>query len=100
MVSSGMLRNVALVGTDVSEELSASFIRVTRIGELATDMCCEEIPLHSMRWLLVTASVVSSSLILVTLMKEASLSSSETSYKNHTTSQKMSFFNIKSVHIY
>jgi hypothetical protein len=29
-----MLRRVALVETDVSEELSASFIRVTRIGEL------------------------------------------------------------------
>jgi hypothetical protein len=33
-VSSGMLRRVAPVRTDVSEELSASFIRVTRIGEL------------------------------------------------------------------
>jgi hypothetical protein len=29
-----MLRHVALVRTDVSEELSASFIRVTSIGEL------------------------------------------------------------------
>jgi hypothetical protein len=29
-----MLRHVALVRTDVSEELSASFIRATRIGEL------------------------------------------------------------------
>jgi hypothetical protein len=31
-----MLRSVALVRTDVSEELSASLIRVTRIGELGT----------------------------------------------------------------
>jgi hypothetical protein len=29
-----MLRRVALVRTDISKELSASFIRVTRIGEL------------------------------------------------------------------
>jgi hypothetical protein len=38
MVSSGMLRRVALVRTDVSEALSASFIRVTRIGELGTTL--------------------------------------------------------------
>jgi hypothetical protein len=38
MVSSAMLRRVALVITDVSEELSASFIRVTRIGELGTTL--------------------------------------------------------------
>jgi hypothetical protein len=31
-----MLRLVALVRTDVSEELSAFIIRVTRIGELGT----------------------------------------------------------------
>jgi hypothetical protein len=36
MVSSGMLPRVALVRTDFSEELSASFIRVTRISELGT----------------------------------------------------------------
>jgi demethoxyubiquinone hydroxylase (CLK1/Coq7/Cat5 family) len=34
MPSSGMLRRVTLVRTDVSEELSAFFIRVTRIDEL------------------------------------------------------------------
>jgi hypothetical protein len=55
MASSGMLRRVVLVRADVSEELSASFIRVTRIGELGTT--------------LVTASVVPSSPIIVTLMK-------------------------------
>jgi hypothetical protein len=59
MVSSRMLHCVALVRTDVSEELS---------------MC----------WLLVTANVVPSSPILVTLMKEA-LSSSETSVLTRTT---------------
>jgi hypothetical protein len=37
MVSSGMLRRVALVRTDLSEEL-ASFIRATRIGELGTTL--------------------------------------------------------------
>jgi hypothetical protein len=34
MVFSGMLGHVALVRTDVSEGRSASFIRMTRIGEL------------------------------------------------------------------
>jgi hypothetical protein len=38
MVSSGMLRRVALVRTDVSQELGASFIRVARIGELGTTL--------------------------------------------------------------
>jgi hypothetical protein len=33
-----MLRRVALVRIDVSEELSASFTRVTRIGELGTTL--------------------------------------------------------------
>jgi hypothetical protein len=36
MVSFWMLRRVTLVRTDVSEEPSASFIRVTRIDELGT----------------------------------------------------------------
>jgi hypothetical protein len=34
--SSGMLRHVAVVRSDISEELSASIIRVTRISELGT----------------------------------------------------------------
>jgi hypothetical protein len=38
IVSSGMLHRVALVRTDVSEESSASFIRVARIGELGTTL--------------------------------------------------------------
>jgi hypothetical protein len=38
MASSEMLRRVALVITDVSDVLSASFIRVTRIGELGTKL--------------------------------------------------------------
>jgi hypothetical protein len=66
MVSSGMLRRVALVRTYVSEELSASLIRMRRKF------------IRIVRRLLVTASVVSSSPILVNLMKEA-ISSSETS---------------------
>jgi hypothetical protein len=36
MASSTMLRRVALVKTDVSEERSASIVWVTRIGELGT----------------------------------------------------------------
>jgi hypothetical protein len=76
MVPSTILRRVALVGTDVSEERSASFIRVTRIGELA--VTSNRRTRRSLRRLLVTASVVPSSPILVTLMNEA-LGSSETS---------------------
>jgi hypothetical protein len=34
MVSSGLLRRMAFVRTDVSEEPGASFIRVTKIGEV------------------------------------------------------------------
>jgi hypothetical protein len=36
MATSGMSRSVALVRTDVSEELRASIIRVTKVGELGT----------------------------------------------------------------
>jgi hypothetical protein len=34
MTSSGILHRVALVRTDVSEELNASIVRATRVGEL------------------------------------------------------------------
>jgi hypothetical protein len=67
MASSGLLRRVALVRTDVSEELSVSIIR-RRI----------------VRLLLVTVNVVPSLSILVTLMKEA-LSSTETSVVTRAT---------------
>jgi hypothetical protein len=82
MASSGMLRRVALVRTDVSEELSASNIRMTRIGDLRTSAVTSNrrtlyfVFLRSVRQLLVTANV-SSSPFLVILMMEA-LSSSET----------------------
>jgi hypothetical protein len=52
MASSGMLRRVALVSTDVSEELSVSVFPLS-------ERC-------GMRRLLVTASIVPSSPILVT----------------------------------
>jgi hypothetical protein len=51
-----MLRRVDLLRTDESEERIATIIRVTEIGELR---------------LLVTANVVSSSLILVTVKMDA-----------------------------
>jgi hypothetical protein len=80
MVSSGLLRRVALVRTDVSEEFSASFIRVTRIGELGTTLALTSNTRTLRRniRLRVRSNVVPSSQILVTLMKDA-LSSSETS---------------------
>jgi hypothetical protein len=73
MAYSGILRRVALVRTDVSEELSASIIRVTRIGELGTTLA-----VTSVSRFIVKASIVPSSPILVTLMMEA-LNCSETS---------------------
>jgi hypothetical protein len=36
MASSGMLRRVAVLRTDVSKDLSASTIRLTKMGELGT----------------------------------------------------------------
>jgi hypothetical protein len=77
-----MLRRVTLVITDVSEELTASFIRVIRIDELGTTLAVtsnqDMVFFRSVRRLLITASVIPSSPILVTLMMEA-LNSSETS---------------------
>jgi hypothetical protein len=81
-----MLHRVALVRTDVSEERSASFIRVTRIGELGTTQATtsNRRTLHSVHRLVVVACVVPSSPILVTLMKEE-LGSSETSVLTRAT---------------
>jgi hypothetical protein len=54
MPSSELLRRVALIRTDVSQEVSVSIIRVTRIGELGTTLAvtsirlsCEEISLKT-----------------------------------------------------
>jgi hypothetical protein len=79
-----MLRRVALVRADVSEELSLSII-VTRVGEVRTTLAVTSnrrtlqrntmsVFLRSVRRLLVTATVPSSH-ILVTLMMGALLSS-------------------------
>jgi hypothetical protein len=87
--SSGMLPRVDLVRTHISEELSASIIRVTRTGELGTTLAVTSnwrmlrtdttiVFLHSVLRLPVAANVVPCSPILVTLLMEA-LSSSETS---------------------
>jgi hypothetical protein len=87
-----MLRRLALVRTDVSEEFSASIIRMTRIGELGTTLAVttnrrtlwrSSVFLRSVRRLLVTANVLSSP-ILVILMMEAR-SSSETSVLTRAT---------------
>jgi hypothetical protein len=109
MPSSGMLYIVALISADASEELTASIIMVTRIDELGTTLAVTsnrttlphgvtfqktaffiaiamkyQVFLRSVLRLLVTASVVPSSPILVTLMKEA-LRSSETSVLTRAT---------------
>jgi hypothetical protein len=83
-----MLLRVALVRTDVSEEPSSSFIRVTRLGELGTTLAVTSnrrtLRRNTKGPLLVTASVVPSSPSLVTLMKE-DLGSSETSVLTRAT---------------
>jgi hypothetical protein len=90
MPSSGMLRRVALARNEVWEELRASIIRVTRIGELGTLAVTSNrrrlraVFLRSLRRLLVTDNVVPSSQILIALMMEA-LSSSETSVLTRAT---------------
>jgi hypothetical protein len=84
-----MLRRVPLIRTVVSEELGASFIRVTRIGELGTTLALTS-NARSVRRLLVTGRVVPSSPILVTLMKEA-LSSSEIAVRTGATRRNIPY---------
>jgi hypothetical protein len=67
-----MLRRVALVRTDVSEERSASNIRATKIGEIGTTVF-----LRSELRLLFTANVPRSPILVSLMMK--TLCSSKTS---------------------
>jgi hypothetical protein len=89
MPSSGMLRRVVLIRTEVSEERSASIIKVTRMRELGT-----KLPVTSNRLVLrrntmyVTANVVPSSPILVKLMMEG-LRPSETSVLTRATQRNI-----------
>jgi hypothetical protein len=73
-----MLRRVALIVTDVSEERSASIIRVTRIGKLGTTLAVTS----NQRKL--RAKLVPSSPIPVTLMTDE-LGSSEISVLTRAT---------------
>jgi hypothetical protein len=72
MESSGILHHVALVRTDVSEVLSASIMRVTKISELGTTLAVTS-----------NLCMLCSSPFLVTLMMEA---------PHGVTSQKTPFF--------
>jgi hypothetical protein len=93
-----MLRCVAVVRTDVSEEFSASIIRVKRIGKLGTlaitnNRSTLRVFLRSVLRLLVMANVPSLP-ILVTLKMKA-LRSSEISVLKEphgVTSQKTAFY--------
>jgi hypothetical protein len=81
MSSSGMLRRVALVKSDISEEHVASIIREERISELGTTLAVTSnrstqfVFLRNVLQLLVTANVVSSSMSHSALMMEAKRSS-------------------------
>jgi hypothetical protein len=77
-----MLRRVTLVRSDVSEEFSTSFIRVTRISELGTTLALSQ---HAS-----VASVVPNSPIPVALMMEE-LRSSETSVLTRATQHNIPY---------
>jgi hypothetical protein len=70
-----MLRNVALIRTEVSEEPFISIISVTRIGEVRKTLDVSSnrstlVTLPNVLQFLVTANFIPSSPILVTLMME------------------------------
>jgi hypothetical protein len=102
---------VLLVRTDVSEERIASITRVTRIGEVGTAFAVTSnrsklrritivkhiVLLRSLLLLLVTANVVPTSPILVTLMMEE-ISSSETSLLTGSTRRNIPEYDILHSH--
>jgi hypothetical protein len=101
-----MLRDVAPVGTDISEEHIASIIRVTRIGELGTLAVTSNrrmlrsnnisiLFLHGVPCLLVTANVIPSLPNLVTLMMV--ICSSETAVLTRATLRNIPEDNILNV---
>jgi hypothetical protein len=103
MVSSGMLRRVALVRTDISEERIAPINIVTRLGELGKTLpvtsnrsTAKLVLLRSVFRLLVTAKVPSS-LIIFTLMMEV-IRSSETSVLTRATLRNVPEYDIIQSH--
>jgi hypothetical protein len=84
IITDGVLRHVALVRTDISEERSASVIMVTEISELGTTLAVT----CNRRTLRRKAKIVPSSPILVTLMMEE-LCSPETSVLTRATQRKI-----------
>jgi hypothetical protein len=80
-----MLLRVALLRTDVSEECSASFISVTRIGEIGKTLAVTSNRRTLRRNIKL---LVGSSLIRVTLVKEV-LISFETSVLTRATGRKI-----------
>jgi hypothetical protein len=85
MPSSGILRHVALVDTDVLEECITSIIRVTRIGELGTTLAATN-NRNTLRRN--TANVPSSPILAILMMK--AIHSNETSILTRATTRNVS----------
>jgi hypothetical protein len=97
MPSLGMLHCVALVRPDILKECMASIIRVTKIGEQGTLAVTSNQSMLQRNPMLVTANIVPSSLILVTLIMEV-IHSSETSVLTRATwHNMMAFFIVTTV---